>query len=335
MESIEKSCFFRDFAFASQERMPELKIGYRTLGEPKQENGSIRNAVLLLHGTTGSGKQFTQPSTADFLFGKGQPLDADKYFIILPDAIGHGTSSKPSDGLRSNFPRYSYGDIVQAHYQLVTQELAISRLHLILGTSMGGMQTWMWASQFPQMMRAAIPIACLPERVSGRNLLWRRMLINVIRSDPGYNNGYYTSQPAAVGTAWGLFNLMVDSPAHLKEIVDGPESADRYIQEVKATALQTEDANDLVWEFDASRDYHPSPEKVVAPLLAINFVDDELNPDELGVLETAIRKVKRGHVITVPVGSKSMGHQSLRIAEIWAPYVQRFLEEIFATRESV
>jgi homoserine O-acetyltransferase len=228
----------------------------------------------------------------------------------------------------------SYGDIVKAQYQLVTEELVISRLRLILGTSMGGMQTWMWASQFPEMMRAAIPIASLPERVSGRNLLWRRMVIDLIRSDPGYNNGHYTSQPAAVGTAWGLFNLMADSPAHLKDILDGPDVADRHIQDLKATALQTEDANDLVWEFDASRDYNPSPEKVVAPLLAINFVDDELNPDELGVLEAAIRKVKRGHAITVPVGSKSRGHQSLRIAEIWAPYVQRFMEETFAKRDS-
>jgi homoserine O-acetyltransferase/O-succinyltransferase len=329
MEFVEKSCVLRNFEFASKERMPELKIGYRTLGKPKRENGSTINAVLMLHGTTGSGQQFTEPSTADFLFGKGQPLDADKYFIILPDAIGHGTSSKPSDGLRSSFPRYCYGDIVRAQYRLVSEELAISRLLLIIGTSMGGMQTWMWASQFPEMMQAAIPIASLPEKVSGRNLLWRRMLIDMIRSDPGYCNGQYKSQPAGLATAWELFNLMADSPFHLKEAFDGPDSADRQIKDVKARALQTEDANDVVWEFDASRDYNPSPEKVAAPLLAVNFADDEINPEELGVLQSVIRKVKRGQAVTVPVEPKSRGHQSLRVAEIWAPYVQRFMEETF------
>jgi homoserine O-acetyltransferase len=329
MEFIEKSCVLRNFEFASKERMSELKIGYRIVGTPKQENGSTINAVLMLHGTTGSGKQFTQPSTSDFLFGKGQPLDVEKYFIILPDAIGHGASSKPSDGLRSSFPRYCYGDIVKAQYQLVSEELAISRLLLIIGTSMGGMQAWMWASQFPEMMRAAIPIASLPEKVSGRNLLWRRILIDMIRSDPGYSDGHYTSQPAALADAWELFNLMVDSPAHLKDAFDGPESADRYIKDLKASALQAEDANDVMWEFDASRDYDPSPEKVVAPLLAINFADDEINPEKLGVLQSTIRKVKRGQAVTVPVGPKSRGHQSLRVAEIWAPYVQRFMEEVF------
>jgi homoserine O-acetyltransferase len=194
---------------------------------------------------------------------------------------------------------------------------------------MGGMQAWMWASQFPEMMRAAIPIASLPEKVSGRNLLWRRILIDMIRSDPGYSDGHYTSQPAALADAWELFNLMVDSPAHLKDAFDGPESADRHIKDLKASALQAEDANDVMWEFDASRDYHPSPEKVVAPLLAINFADDEINPEELGVLQSTIRKVKRGQAVTVPVGPKSRGHQSLRVAEIWAPYVQRFMEEVF------
>jgi homoserine O-acetyltransferase/O-succinyltransferase len=328
---VQRSCVIRNFSFTSGETIPELTIGYQTLGEPKNQGDKTVNAVLLLHGTTGSSKQFTQPEMADALFKPGKPLDPAKYFLIIPDAIGHGNSSKPSDGLGAKFPRYSYQDIVNAQHHLVSEELALCELRLVLGTSMGGMQTWMWASQFPDIMRGAVAVASLPERVQGRNVLWRRLLIDMIRRDPGYQGGNYQSQPSALGAAWTLFTLMANSPADLK-MLSGPEQTDRYIQELSETAFREQDANDVIWEFDASRDYDPRPELISAPFLAINFTDDEINPVELGVLNEAIERVPKGRAIIEPISPKSRGHQTLRVAEVWAPALERFLSGQSATR---
>jgi homoserine O-acetyltransferase/O-succinyltransferase len=269
-----------------------------------------------------AGKQFLQPSTADFLFAKGQPLDSSKYFIIFPDAIGHGGSSKPSDGLQTNFPRYCYADLVDAQHRLVTEGLGLKRLRLVLGTSMGGMHTWMWGERYPEMMDALLPIAGLPERVDGRNLLWRRLLIKIIQLGS-------TPQPPTLGLAWNLFELVVGSPARLTTAFAGPADADSHIQSVAEEAPKVEKVNDVIWEFDASRDYDPSSGLglIQAPLLAVNFADDELNPVELGGLECAIAQLKRGRAVNLPVGPKSCGHQTLKIAEVWQDYVRQLLQQ--------
>jgi homoserine O-acetyltransferase len=304
----------------------DLRLHYRTLGVLSPDRS---NAVLMLHGTTGGGRQFLQPSTADFLFAAGQPLDVGQYFIILPDAIGHGGSSKPSDGLEAAFPHYCYADIVGAQHRLVTEELGLERLRLVLGTSMGGMQTWMWGERYPQMMDALLPIASLPERVGGRNLLWRRLLIKIIQLGEDERRGASTQQPPSLGLAWNLFELMVDSPVRLTTAFAGPGDADDHIQSVAEEALKVEKANDVIWEFDSSRDYDPSAglRLIQAPLLAVNFADDELNPVELGGLERAIAQVRCGDAVTLPVGPKSRGHQTLRLAEIWQDYVRQLLHQ--------
>jgi homoserine O-acetyltransferase/O-succinyltransferase len=313
------------FKFADG-RTLDLRLHYRTLGALAPDRS---NAVLMLHGTTGESRQFLHPSTADFLFATGQPLDAGKYFVIMPDAIGHGGSSKPSDGLETAFPRYCYADIVGAQHRLVTQGLGLEHLRLVLGTSMGGMQTWMWGELYPQMMDALLPIASLPERVEGRNLLWRRLLIRMIQLGQDDRCGTSTQQPSSLGLAWTLFELMVDSPTRLRNTFAGPSDADSHIESVSEEALKEQKANDFIWEFDASRDYDPSAGLglIQAPLLAVNFGDDELNPVELGGLERAIAQVKCGHAVTVPVGPKSCGHQTLRMAEIWQGYVRQLIDE--------
>jgi homoserine O-acetyltransferase len=312
------------FEFADDGRL-DLTIGYHTLG---RLNEDASNAVLMLHGTTGSGQQFLAPNMADALFAPGAPLDVTRYFVILPDAIGHGASSRPSDGLGPEFPRYGYADIVAANHHLVTKGVGIERLRLILGTSMGGMQTWMWGERYPDMAQALMAVAALPERVAGRNLLWRRMLVDLIRSDPAYAGGRYEHQPPSVGQAMALFSLMVASPARLAEEITSIEDADTRIAETQSGAVASEDANDVIWEFAASYDYDPGPhlEAIQAPFLAVNFADDELNPVELGVLEDAISRVARGRSIIVPAGPKSRGHQTLRMANVWSKYVADLLE---------
>jgi homoserine O-acetyltransferase/O-succinyltransferase len=313
------------FKFADGGQL-DLRLHYRTLGTLAPDRS---NAVLMLHGTTGTGAQFLQPSTADFLFAPGQALDIGKYFIILPDAIGHGGSSKPSDGLQAAFPRYCYADLVEAQHRVVTEGLGLERLRLILGTSMGGMQTWMWGERYPEMMDALMPIASLPERVGGRNLLWRRLLIKIVKLGENERRGDSTQQPPSLGLAWNIFELMRDSPARLTTAFAGPGDADNYIQNIAEDALKVEKVNDVIWEFDASRDYDPSARLglIQAPLLAINFADDEINPVELGVLERAIAQVKNGRAVTLPAGPKSLGHQTLRIAEVWQEYVRQLLQQ--------
>jgi homoserine O-acetyltransferase/O-succinyltransferase len=321
--------FVPGFKFADGGNL-DLRLHYRTLGALAPDRS---NAVLMLHGTTGSGAQFLQPSSADFLFAPGQPLDAGKYFIILPDAIGHGGSSKPSDGLEAAFPRYCYTDIVEAQHRLVTEGLRLKRLRLVLGTSMGGMQTWMWGESYPEMMQALLPIASLPERVGGRNLLWRRLLIKIIQLCEDERRGASEQQPPSLGLAWNLFELMVGNPDYLTTAFADPAAADSHIKNVAEEAMNVEKVNDVIWEFDASRDYDPSAGLglIEAPLLAVNFADDELNPVELGGLERAIAQVKHGRAVTVAVGPKSRGHQTLRIAEVWHDYVRQLLRETKAS----
>jgi homoserine O-acetyltransferase len=302
----------------------DLTLAYHTLGTLDADAG---NAVMLLHGTIGSGRQFLQPSIADVLFGSGQALDVTKFFVILPDAIGHGASSRPSHGPGPDFPRYGYGDIVTAQHRLLVDGLGIERLRLLLGTSMGGMQTWMWGQRYPELAQALMAIASLPERVTGRNLLWRRMLIHLIESDPGYAGGRYDAQPAGLAHAMALFALMVGSPRLMASELGSVAAADARIARTGTAILENEDANDVIWWFDASRDYDPAPglDAIRVPILAVNFDDDGLNPPELGGLEHAIARVPHGRAITLPVGPLSRGHQTLHVAETWRDHLAELL----------
>ena len=329
MDVYEDDFTVTDFRFACGADLAPLRLHYRTLGAPQHdEAGEINNGVLLLHGTTGSGKQFLGPMIADHLFGPAQPLDTARYFVILPDAIGHGGSSKPSDGLRSRFPEYTYGDIVAAQHRLVTEYLGVRTLRLVAGTSMGGMQTWMWAEHYPDAMRALMPMASLPQPVKGRNLLWRRILVDTIRKDPAYHGGDYDTQPGSLGTAMNVFNLMTSGVAALEKELDGIPDADSTVEDTDKSAVSGEDANDVVYEFVASKDYDPSGglEKITAPLLAVNFADDELNRADLGVLDDAIPRVRNGEAVLIPRGPQSNGHQTQRVAELWAPHLQDLLD---------
>ena len=309
----------------------DLRLAYRTLGELAPDRG---NAVLLLHGTVGSGLQFLQPAFADALFGASQPLDAHEHFVILPDAIGHGASSKPSDGLGQDFPRYGYGDLVEAQHRLVTEGLWLDRLRLVMGTSMGGMQTWMWGERYPDMMDALMAIASLPERVTGRNLLWRRLLLQVARIE---GTGEAGAPPRGLGLAWVLFQMMAASPARLAESLDGPEQADAYIESVAGEAMARENLLDVIWEFEASRDYDPAPHlgRIRAPLLAVNFADDVVNPAELGVMDRMIAQVKGGRSVLLPATAASKGHQTLSDPASWKDYLRELLRRTGVKAEAL
>jgi homoserine O-acetyltransferase/O-succinyltransferase len=307
----------RDFKFTSGETMPELKIHYRTIGNPvKDDKGSVRNAVLITHGTTGSGAQFIRPEFAGELFGAGQPLDAAKFFIILPDGIGHGKSSKPSDGMHAKFPRYGYVDMVEAQFRLLTDGLGVNHARLIMGTSMGGMHTWLWASAHPDFMDALMPLASLPTQISGRNRAWRRMVIDTIRNDPEWKGGDYSAQPQSLRTAAQMLWLMSSNPVLRQKEAPDLKKTDEVFDKFVSDYLKTGDANDMVYALEASRDYDPGPalEKIRAPLLAINSADDLINPPELGILEKEIKRVPKGRAVVLPLSDKTRGHGSHTIA---------------------
>jgi homoserine O-acetyltransferase/O-succinyltransferase len=308
-----------DFSFADG-ATADLRLAYRTLGTLAPDRG---NAILMLHGTTGSGTQFLEPTFADAVFGAGEPLDINDYFVILPDAIGHGRSSKPSDGMARLFPRYGYTDIVAAQHLLVTQGLGLRRLRLVMGTSMGGMQTWIWGVRYPDMMDALMPVASLPERVTGRNLLWRRLLLELAPLDAAQSG----DQPTGLGLAWVLFNLMSGSPARMAETLKTPEEADAYIEAVAKQALE-QDLIDVLWEFEASHDYDPGPDlgRIQAPLLAVNFADDEVNPAQLGVMDEMIAQVRRGQAVLVSASEDSQGHQTLKHPALWSEHLRLVLQ---------
>jgi homoserine O-acetyltransferase len=320
----------RDFRFAYGESLPELRIHYRSLGRPRRDDqGIVRNAVLILHGTTGSGEQFLRPEFAGELFGKGQPLDATRYYIILPDGIGHGRSSKPSDGLRARFPRYGYRDMIAAQYRLLTEGLKVNHLRLVLGTSMGGMHTWLWGETYPDFMDALLPLACLPTQIAGRNRLWRRIIIDAIRNDPAWKDGAYQSQPPSLRTAAEMLMLMSSNPVLRQK--EGPtrKEADEQIDRFVAQQLKALDANDVLYALESSRDYDPGPglDKIRAPLLAINFADDLINPPELRILEREIQHVKRGRAVIIPMSDQTRGHGTHTLAAVWKRHLDELLTE--------
>jgi homoserine O-acetyltransferase len=320
----------RDFRFASGETLPELRIHYRSLGQPRRDDqGVVRNAVLILHGTTGSGSQFLRPEFAGELFGKGQLLDATRYYIILPDGIGHGRSSKPSDGLRARFPRYAYRDMVTAQHRLLTEGLKVNHLRLVLGTSMGGMHTWLWGETYPDFMDALLPLACLPTQIAGRNRLWRRIISDAIRNDPAWKDGAYPSQPPSLRTAAEMLMFMSSNPVLRQK--EGPtlKEADEQIDRFVAQQLKALDANDVLYALESSRDYDPGPglDKIRAPLLAINFADDLINPPELGILEREIKHVKRGRAVIIPMSDRTRGHGTHTLAAVWKHHLEELLKE--------
>src|SRR5437588_783495 len=320
----------RNFKFTSGESLPELRIHYRTLGKPEKDaQGKTRNAILIMHGTTGSGAQFIRPEFAGELFGKDQPLDATKFFIVLPDGIGHGKSSKPSDGLHAKFPRYGYVDMVEAQFRLLTDGLGVNHARLVMGTSMGGMHTWLWGSAHSDFMDALMPLASLPTQIAGRNRAWRRMIIDAIRNDPEWRGGDYSAQPQSLRTAAQMLWLMSSNPVLRQK--DSPTLAktDETLDKFVADYLKTGDANDALYALEASHDYDPSPglEKIRAPLLAINSADDLINPPELGILEREIKRVPKGRAVVLPLSDKTRGHGSHTIAALWKNELDRLLAE--------
>jgi homoserine O-acetyltransferase len=328
--AVEGDYTIHDFKFASGETLPELRIHYRTLGKiDKDAQGKTRNAVLIMHGTTGSGGQFIRPEFAGELFGKDQPLDATKFFIVLPDGIGHGKSSKPSDGLHAKFPRYGYLDMVEAQYRLLIDGLGVNHARLVMGTSMGGMHTWLWGESHPEFMDALMPLASLPTQISGRNRAWRRIIIDAIRNDPAWNGGEYKTQPPSLCTAAEMLWFMSSNPVLRQKEAPTRAKTDEVLDKFVEQIVKADDANDVLYALEASRDYDPGPslEKIRAPLLAINSADDLINPPELGILEREIKRVPHGRATVIPLGDKTRGHGSHTIAALWKDELVRLLNE--------
>lgn len=312
----------KDFRFHTGQTLPELKLAYSTVGEPTGE------PVLVLHGTNGSAESMLTPGFAGTLFGPGQPLDARKHFIILPDAIGTGKSSKPSDGLRTNFPRYNYDDMVDAQYRLVREHLAVRHLRLVLGNSMGGMQTWIWAQKYPDFMDIAVPMASLPTEMSGRNWMMRRLIIDSIRNDPEWMNGNYTKQPRSLQFATVFFQIGTNGGNQgLYKLALTREKADALLNK-RLSAPFRGDANDHLYQWESSRDYNPSLglERIQATLLAINSADDERNPPELGVLDREIKRVKNGRVLLIASSEETFGHGTTGRAKFWKKELAELLQ---------
>jgi homoserine O-acetyltransferase len=282
-----------------------------------------------MHGTGGTGGGFLGDGFGGELFGPGQLLDAATHYIILPDGVGHGKSSKPSDGLHAKFPRYDYGDLVTAQYRLVTEGLKVDHLRLVMGTSMGAMHTWMWAERYPTFMDAAMPLASLPVQIAGRNRFFRRMVSDSIRKDPDWKNGEYTIQPRGLTAAVYTLVVMTSVPLQWQKRAPTRDAADKLFDDTVAQRTAANDANDMLYQFEASRDYDPSPdlEKIVCPLLAVNSADDQVNPPELGVLETEIKRVKKGRAVVIPISDKTRGHGTHSLPAIWGDELARLLKE--------
>lgn len=310
----------RNFGFASGEVLPELKLHYTTIGSPAFDaDGMVTNAVLLLHGTGGRGGAFLTEQFAGTLFGPGQPLDAQRYYLILPDAIGTGKSSKPSDGMRTRFPHYTYDDMVKAQYQLLQEHLRVSHLRLIIGTSMGCMHAWLWGETYPGFMDALLPMACLPVPIAGRNRLQRRLMMDAIRNDPDYRDGNYEKQPRGLFIALEMNFIATASAEKLQHRAPSAQATDRLMEEAVRERLATTDANDYLYQWDSSRTYDPSRqlENIQAKVVAINSADDEVNPPELGVMEREIARVRDGRYILIPAGEKTIGHRTFYVTELW------------------
>jgi homoserine O-acetyltransferase len=329
---VEGDFVVHGFTFTTGETLPELTLHYRTIGTPRRDaSGVVGNAVLILHGTGGAGSGFLAQSFGGQLFGAGQLLDATRYFIILPDGIGHGKSSKPSDGLRTRFPKYTYDDMVRAQHLLLTDGLNVNHLRLVLGTSMGAMHCWVWGEMFPDFVDGLVPLASVPTQIAGRNRVMRTMVMDSIRNDPAWRGGDYTEQPrqGLVG-AINLLLMMTSSPLQWQTQNPTRDAADRWYENQITSRVATTDANDMLYQFNASRDYDPSPnlEKITAAVLAINSADDVVNPPELGLMEKLITRVKRGKYVLIPTSDQTRGHGTHSLPTVWGQHLADFLKEL-------
>jgi len=321
----------RNFKFESGETLPELRIHYIAMGKPRRDAGGVvRNAVIVLHGTTGSGTGFTSRTFGGELFGPGQLLDTAEYYVILPDGIGHGKSSKPSDGLHARFPKYTYTDMVDAQHELLAKGLGVNHLRLVMGTSMGCMHAWVWGERFADFVDGLVPLACAPTQIAGRNRMIRTMIMDFICNDPGYNGGDYKTQPAGLRQAMGMLFLMSSAPKVQHGQAPTRDKADSSIRAYLDQNVRTHDANDVIYAFDASRTYDPSRdlEKITASVLAINSADDFVNPPELGLMEQLMPRVKKGKYILLPITDQTRGHGTHSLPAIWKNYLAEFLQQL-------
>ncbi|HUQ88823.1 MAG TPA: alpha/beta fold hydrolase [Vicinamibacterales bacterium] len=326
--AVEADFVARDFSFASGERMPEVKIHYRTVGAPRKDaDGIVRNGVLILHGTGGTGAGFLGASYGGRLFGKGQPLDAEKYFIILPDNVGHGQSSKPSDGRRMKFPKYRYADMVKLQYELVTKGLGLTNLKLVMGTSMGAMHAWDWGYMYPGFVAGLVPLASNPVEIGGRNRVWRKFLIDAIETDPTWQHGDYREQPRGLASAIGFLMMATSVPLQWQKQFPTIAAADQYVADQVASRSKNTDANDMLYYYHAIEDYNPAPHlsAITAPLLAINSADDFVNPPELPMMRELIKQVKHGRFVLLPITDETRGHGTHSLPAIWGEELRRFL----------
>ena len=322
----------RDFRFGSGETLPSMNVHYRTIGTPQRDaSGVVRNAVMILHGTGGTGGAFTSQTFGGELFGAGQVLDATRYFIILPDGIGHGKSSKPSDGLHARFPKYTYDDMVRAQHAMLMDGVKVSHLRLVLGTSMGAMQCWIWGEMYPDFVDGLVPLASAPTQIAGRNRVMRTMIMDSITRDPAYKNGDYTEPPhAGMVGAVNLLLMMTSSPIGWHKSGQTRDAADTWYEDQLKSRIAANDANDMLYQFNSSRDYDPSPnlEKITTQLLAINSADDVVNPPELGIMEKLMPRVKHGRYILLPTTDQTRGHGTHSLPAIWGKHLAEFMKEL-------
>lgn len=321
----------KDFQFRSGETLPELRLHYTTLGKPKRDkDGHIINAVMILHGTGGSGQQFYRPQFADVLFKKGGLLDPAKYYIILPDNVGHGKSSKPSDGLKAKFPQYDYHDMVAAQHELLTKGLGVDRLRLLMGTSMGCMHAFMWGEVHPDFVEAMMPLACLPVEIAGRNRMWRKIVIDAIKTDPDWKGGDYDEQPEeALRTVASLLLIAGGAPIPMQAEYPTRDAADKFVEDRLAQVVAGLDANDFLYQIAASRSYDPSPdlEKITAKMTWINSADDFINPPELGIAEREAKRIRNGKFVLIPASENTHGHGTHTWAARWESELATLLAE--------
>jgi homoserine O-acetyltransferase len=319
-----------DFHFKSGETLAELRLHYLTFGKPLRDAaGRVTNAVLILHGTGGSGRQFLAPQFAGVLFGPGQLLDVSRYYVILPDNIGHGKSSKPSDGMHAHFPQYDYDDMVAAQHELLEKGLGVNHLRLIMGTSMGCMHSWVWGETYADFMDAMMPLACLPVQIAGRNRVWRKMVIDGIRQDPDWKNGDYTTEPRAALQIGADFLIIAGSaPLQMQNSLPTRDDADKFLAESMPRITSHLDANDLFYAVNSSRNYDPSPrlEKITVPVMFVNSADDFINPPELGIAEREIKRVKNGKFVLIPISDQTHGHGTHTWAAVWQQNLKELLE---------
>jgi len=323
-EPHEATWVARDFRFHTGEVMPELRLGYLTIGEPSG------TPVLVLHGTAGSSRNMVSPAFAGQLFGPGQPLDAAKHYIIIPDALGAGQSSKPSDGLRVQFPHFNYADILVAQHRLLTEGLGVSHVRLVIGNSMGGMLAWLWGVTYPDFMDAIVPMAAQPTAMSGRNWMLRRMMIETIRRDPAYQEGNYTSQPASLSLAFLFFNIATNGGSQALQKSAPTRAAADAILDQRLAQPASADANDLIYMYEASRDYDPEPllGRIRARVLAINSADDERNPHETGLMAAAMARIPNARLLLIPGSAETAGHGTTGQARFWREELVGFLKEV-------